>query len=106
MQLNGHAWSFGGLLDNDWDIFPWREKQKLTTDEEMGQLCMSKRDPEFSKKVSPGDFIVGDVGFGYGHDHDEGIRSIKGCGVGAVLCESCTSYFLRISLNHGLLILE
>jgi 3-isopropylmalate/(R)-2-methylmalate dehydratase small subunit len=105
-QLVGTAWRFEGLLDVDYDIFPWREGDRFETDEEYGTLCMTKRDPEFPQKMSAGDFIVGDVGFGYGHDHDCGARAIKGCGLGAVLCESSTPYFLRNAFNHGLLTLE
>jgi 3-isopropylmalate/(R)-2-methylmalate dehydratase small subunit len=104
--LKGRAWRFDGLLDVDYDIFPWREGDHMTTDEEYGTLCMTMRDPDFPKKVARGDFIVGDVGFGYGHDHDCGARAIRGCGVAAVLCETSTPYFLRNSFNHGLLTLE
>ena len=53
-----------------------------------------------------GDFIVGEAGFGYGHDHHHACQSIKGCGVAAVLCDSSTTYFMRNSLNLGLLVLE
>ncbi len=105
-KLTGTCWRFEGLLDVDYDIFPWREGDRFATDEEYGSLCMSKRDPDFVNKMTAGDFIVGDVGFGYGHDHDCGARAIKGCGLGAVLCESSTPYFLRNAFNHGLLTLE
>ena len=67
---------------------------------------MQEVDPTFAARVQRGDFLVGEEGFGYGHDHDHASRSIKGCGVAAVLCESSTPYFLRNSFNHGLLVLE
>ena len=113
MQLHGNAWCFGGLLDVDWEICPRRVKEELRqlrggepSDEDFGQYCMSMVDPTFAKRVQRGDFLVGEEGFGYGHDHHHACQSIKGCGVGAVLCDSSTTYFLRNSLNLGLLVLE
>jgi 3-isopropylmalate/(R)-2-methylmalate dehydratase small subunit len=113
MQLHGNAWCFGGLLDVDWEICPRRVKEELRqlrggepSDEDFGPYCMSMVDPTFAERVQQGDFLVGEEGFGYGHDHHHACQSIKGCGVGAVLCESSTTYFLRNSLNLGLLVLE
>jgi 3-isopropylmalate/(R)-2-methylmalate dehydratase small subunit len=112
MLLNGKAWCFGGLLDVDWELCPRSAKDELRqlgreiTDEDYGPYCMSVVDPTFAKRVEVGDFLVGEDAFGYGHDHDHPCRSIKGCGVAAVLCESSTPYFLRNSFNLGLLVLE
>jgi 3-isopropylmalate dehydratase small subunit len=113
MLLKGQAWCFGGLLDVDWEICPRRVKEELRqlrggepSDEDFGQYCMTVLDPTFPQRVSRGDFIVGEAGFGYGHDHHHACQSIKGCGVAAVLCDSSTTYFLRNSLNLGLLVLE
>jgi 3-isopropylmalate/(R)-2-methylmalate dehydratase small subunit len=113
MQLHGNAWCFGGLLDVDWEICPRRVKEELRqlrggepSDEDFGPYCMSMVDPTFAERVQQGDFLVGEEGFGYGHDHHHACQSIKGCGVGAVLCNSSTTYFLRNSLNLGLLVLE
>lgn len=112
-QLPGNAWCFGGLLDVDWEICPRRVKEELRqkvggepSDADFGPYCMSVVDPTFASRVQRGDFIVGEVGFGYGHDHHHACQSIKGCGVAAVLCDSSTTYFLRNSLNLGLLVLE
>ncbi len=112
-QLHGNAWCFGGLLDVDWEICPRRVKEELRqlgkgepTEEDLGRYCMSELDPTFASRVQRGDFLVGEVGFGYGHDHHHACQSIKGCGVAAVLCDSSTTYFLRNSLNLGLPVLE
>jgi 3-isopropylmalate/(R)-2-methylmalate dehydratase small subunit len=111
-HLTGHAWCFGGLLDVDWELCPRRVKEEFhlrggeITDEDFGRYCMHEVDPTFAERVGKGDFRVGEQGFGYGHDHDHASRSIKGCGVAAVLCESSTPYFLRNSFNHGLLVLD
>ena len=112
-QLHGDAWCFGGLLDVDWEICPRRAKEQLRqatgsepTEEDLGRYCMTVLDPTFPQRVRRGDFLVGDVGFGYGHDHHHACQSIKGCHVAAVLCDSATTYFMRNSLHLGLLVVE
>ena len=113
MTLRGNAWCFGGLLDVDWEICPRRVKEELRqslgvepSEKDFGPYCMSEVDPTFAQRVQCGDFLVGEEGFGYGHDHHHACQSIKGCGVAAVLCDSSTTYFMRNSLNLGLLVLE
>ena len=110
--INGKAWVFDGLLDVDWEICSFdtflslREKGQPVDYEGLGKYCMVNLDPDFPTKVQPGDFIVAGENMGYGHDHDHACKSIKGSGVGAVLCESTNSYFLRNSLDHGLPVIE
>jgi 3-isopropylmalate dehydratase small subunit len=111
--LEGRAWRFPGLLDVDWEICPFnlvREWQRVGTGsyryEELGRYCMTAVDPQFPDKVRPGDFIIAEENMGFGHDHDHACASIKGAGVGAVLCASAAPYFLRNSFDHGLPVLE
>ncbi|MBI4233831.1 MAG: 3-isopropylmalate dehydratase [Chloroflexi bacterium] len=111
-QYGGKAWVFEGILDVDWEICPFetlrilRERGTPVTYEELGKYCMTKVDPDFPKKVQKGDFIVAGENMGYGHDHDHACMSIKGAGVGAVVCESTNANFLRNSIEHGLAIVE
>ena len=108
--LRGKAWVFDGILDVDWEICPYetlrqlREQGTPITYEELGRYCMTKVDQDFPRKVQRGDFIVAGEGMGYGHDHAS--MSIRGAGVGAVLCESTNANFLRNSFDHGLPVLE
>ena len=110
--ITGNAWRFDGLLDVDWELCPRDAEAELRakgipiTDAALGAYCMTAVDAEFPKKVQTGDLLVGQQGFGYGHDHDHACRSIKGCGVAAVICESAAPYFLRNSFNHGLPVIE
>lgn len=122
-KLRGKAWVFQGLLDADKEICPLdivldlRDKGLPITEQSLGQYCMTKLDPDFPKKVQPGDFIVGGESTGYtaacldGDPEDPhalayATKSILGTGVAAVLCESCNFVFLRNSLDHGLPIVE
>lgn len=107
-KLRGKSWVFGDLMDVDWEICPFdimnqvRNAGKAVTPEEMGKYCMTTVDPEFPKKVRPGDFIVAGENFGYGHDHHHACMSVKGAGVAAVVCESSNANFIRNSIHNGL----
>jgi 3-isopropylmalate/(R)-2-methylmalate dehydratase small subunit len=109
--LRGAAWVFHGIMDVDWEICPYSlvrdlQREGMLTYEQLGRYCMTKVDPEFPRKVRLGDFIVAEQNMGYGHDHDHACMSIRGAGVGAVLCESAAPYFLRNSIDHGLPVVE
>jgi 3-isopropylmalate/(R)-2-methylmalate dehydratase small subunit len=113
--LRGKAWRFAGVMDVDWEICPvehmhaFREDPSKTYDQrlaELGQYCMTTVDPDFPKKVKPGDIIVGGEGFGYGHDHDHACMSLRGAGVAAILCEATNSNFMRNAIHHGLAVVE
>lgn len=118
MKLRGKAWVFEGILDVDWEICPHEVLRQIrvkvamgeieTKDlyKEYGQHCMTMLDPDFPKKVQPGDFLVGGDGVGYGHDHDHACMSIKGVGVGAVLCDASGHYFERNCIHHGLPVVQ
>jgi 3-isopropylmalate/(R)-2-methylmalate dehydratase small subunit len=102
-------------MDVDWEICPvehmhaFHEDPTKTYDQrlaELGSYCMTTIDPEFPKKVRPGDIIVGGEGFGYGHDHDHACMSLRGAGVAAVLCEATNSNFMRNAIHHGLPVVE
>ena len=114
-KLTGKAWFFEGVMDVDWEICPvehmrgFQEDSSVTYSqrlEELGKYCMTVIDPDFPKKVSLGDFIIGGHGFGYGHDHDHACMAIRGVGVAAVLCESTNSNFKRNAIHHGLPVVE
>jgi len=113
--VQGYAWCFPGVMDVDWEICPvehmegFRENPSKTYEQrmtELGRYCMTKVEPEFPKKVRPGDIIVGGKGFGYGHDHDHACLSIRGAGISAVLCEATNVNFMRNSIHHGLPVVE
>ena len=110
--LLGKAWVYPGLLDVDWELCSWslvrdlrRQGVEITYDT-VGKYCLAEVDPTFAERVAPGDFLVGEENMGYGHDHDHACISIRGAGVGAVLCDSSAPYFLRNCIDHGLPVVE
>ena len=104
MNLYGKAWKYGDNVDTD-QIIPAR--YLVTSDaKELGQHCMEDADPEFVKKVRPGDVLVGRKNFGCGSSREHAPISIKAAGVSAVIAKSFARIFYRNSINLGLPLFE
>jgi len=104
MSIRGRAHKFGAHIDTD-QIIP--AKYLITTDPaELGEHCMENNDPEFAKRVQPGDVIVADVNFGCGSSREHAQISIIGCGVSCVIAKSFARIFFRNAINQGLPVLE
>jgi 3-isopropylmalate dehydratase small subunit len=104
MNLHGKAWKYGDNVDTD-QIIPAR--YLVTTDpRELGQHCMEDADPEFVKKVQPGDVMVGLKNFGCGSSREHAPIAIKAVGVSAVIAKSFARIFFRNSINLGLPLFE
>jgi 3-isopropylmalate/(R)-2-methylmalate dehydratase small subunit len=101
--LHGKAWTFGRDIDTDL-IIPARYLN-MKTAEELGQYCMYDADPDFSKKVEPGDIVVAKENFGCGSSREHAPIALKGAGVSVVIAKSFARIFYRNSFNTGLPIL-
>ncbi len=103
-MLKGKAWRYGDDVDTD-VIIPARY---LTSSdpEALASHCMEDIDPEFAKKISPGDVIVAGSNFGCGSSREHAPISIKAAGVSCVVAKSFARIFFRNSFNIGLPILE
>ena len=104
MVLRGRAWKFGKNIDTD-AIIPARHCNTADP-QELAKHCMEDADPDFVKKMKPGDFIVADSNFGCGSSREVAPISIKAAGVSAVIAKSFARIFFRNSINIGLPILE
>jgi 3-isopropylmalate/(R)-2-methylmalate dehydratase small subunit len=104
MNIKGQAWKFGANVDTD-VIIPVRY---LTSFDpvELGKHCLEGIDPEFAKKVQPGDIIVATENFGCGSSREHAPVAIKGAGVGCVIAATFARIFFRNALNIGLPIVE
>lgn len=103
-MIKGRGWKFGDNIDTD-VIIPARYLN--TTDpQELATHCMEDADPEFSKKVKPGDIIVAGRNFGCGSSREHAPIAIKACGIACVIAESFARIFYRNAFNTGLLIIE
>ena len=101
--LRGKAWTFGRDIDTDL-IIPARYLN-MKTAEELGQYCMVDADPDFAKKVAPGDIVVAKENFGCGSSREHAPIALKGAGVSVVIAKSFARIFYRNSFNTGLPIL-
>jgi 3-isopropylmalate dehydratase small subunit len=104
MKLKGKAWKFGDDIDTD-AIIPARY---LTTSDHaaLAEHCMEDADPEFVKKMQPGDVIVAGKNFGCGSSREHAPIAIKAAGVSCVVAHSFARIFYRNAFNMGLPILE
>jgi len=104
MVFRGRAWKFGKNIDTD-AIIPARHCNTADP-QELAKHCMEDADPDFVKKMKPGDFIVADSNFGCGSSREVAPISLKAAGVSAVIARSFARIFFRNSINIGLPILE
>jgi 3-isopropylmalate/(R)-2-methylmalate dehydratase small subunit len=94
------AWVFGNDVSTD-DIIAGRYLIKHDP-RELGEHAMENIDPAFSKKIKPGDVIVGGKNFGCGSSREQAPITLKAAGVSAVVAESFARIFYRNSINQGL----
>jgi len=102
--LQGKAWKYGDDIDTD-AIIPARYLNTSDPDE-LASHCMEDADPDFAKKVSSGDIIVGGKNFGCGSSREHAPIAIKAAGVSCVIAHSFARIFYRNSFNMGLPIFE
>jgi 3-isopropylmalate/(R)-2-methylmalate dehydratase small subunit len=102
--ITGKVWKFGDNIDTD-VIIPARY---LNTSDphELAKHVMEDVDPEFSKKVQPGDIMIGGWNFGSGSSREHAPIALKAAGISAVIAKSFARIFYRNSFNMGLPIFE
>jgi len=105
LVLKGKAIKFGDDISTD-HITPGRYFHLRSNLEELAKHTLEDADPDFTKKVEPGDFVVGVKNFGLGSSREHAPRVIKICGVSAVLARSFARIFYRNAINVGLPVIE
>lgn len=105
MKFKGKAWKFGADVDTD-AIIPARYLN--TSDpKELARHCMEdSTNPDFMKKMAPGDIMVADKNFGCGSSREHAPIAIKEAGVSCVVAKSFARIFYRNCFNMGLPIFE
>ncbi|HMK91451.1 MAG TPA: 3-isopropylmalate dehydratase small subunit [Thermoleophilia bacterium] len=103
--MHGRAWTFGDDVSTD-HIAPGRLFHLRNDLPELAKHVLEDADPEFAKRVRPGDFVVGGRNFGLGSSREHAPRIIKLAGVGAVLAQSFARIFFRNAVNVGLPVLQ
>ena len=104
MEATGFVHKYPDNVDTD-VIIPARYLNTPNA-QELAAHCMEDIDPEFIRKVTPGDSIVGGANFGCGSSREHAPLAIKTVGVSCVIAASFARIFYRNSINIGLPILE
>jgi len=100
----GRVHCYGNNVDTD-VIIPGKYMSS-TRLEDLLPHTMEGIDPEFPKRVRPGDLIVAGTNFGCGSSRETAVTLIRACGVQAVIAESFSRIFYRNAINSGLLVVE
>lgn len=104
MNATGNAIKYGDNIDTD-VIIPARYLN--TSDpKELASHCMEDIDKEFSKRVQPGDVMIGGKNFGCGSSREHAPIAIKESGISCVIAATFARIFYRNAINIGLPIVE
>jgi len=98
--INGRIWLLGEDVDTD-VIYPGKYLPIIEPNE-MALHALEGVDPEFPKKLQPGDILVAGMGFGCGSSREQAATCLKFAGVGAVVAGSFARIFFRNAINQGL----
>ena len=104
MKALGHVFKYGDNVDTD-VIIPARYLNSFDG-KELASHAMVDIDPEFAKKVQPGDLIVANKNFGCGSSREHAPLCLKEAGVSCVIAETFARIFYRNAINIGLPIIE
>ena len=105
MILKGKARCLGDDINTDY-IISGRYKFKTLDKKELASHMMEDLDPEFVKKIEPGDIIVAGNNFGCGSSREQAPLAIRYAGVSVVAAGSFARIFFRNSINVGLPLIE
>ena len=104
MNAKGFVHQYPDNVDTD-VIIPARYLNTQDANE-LAAHCMEDIDPDFVKKVRPGDIMVGGWNFGCGSSREHAPLVIKTSGVACVIAKSFARIFYRNAINIGLPIFE
>lgn len=74
---------------------------KIQDIDELAAAAMQSYDPDFRAKVRPGDVIVGNHNFGYGHPHYPPMKAMRHLGITGVIAESFSPGYWRGEISMG-----
>lgn len=102
--IKGKVWKFGDNIDTD-VIIPGR-CLTIRDPTQMASHTFEPIRPDFAKKVSKGDIIIGGANFGSGSSREEAPFVLKTLGIAAIVAESFARIFYRNAINLGIPLLE
>jgi 3-isopropylmalate/(R)-2-methylmalate dehydratase small subunit len=103
--MKGKVWKYGDNVNTD-VIYAGKYTYAILPPEEMAKHALEDLDPEFAKKVRPGDVIVAGRNFGCGSSREQAAACLKAAGVQAVVAKSFARIYYRNAINLGLPVLQ
>jgi 3-isopropylmalate/(R)-2-methylmalate dehydratase small subunit len=100
-EISGRVWKYGDDVNTD-VIFPGKYTYSISDRKEMAAHALEDLDPEFVKKVQPGDIIVAGKNWGCGSSREQAVICLKELGVGAIVARSFARIYFRNCINEGL----
>lgn len=94
------AWIFEDA-DFDVDQIVGVKNIKIKDPDELARLCMAAEESDFAHKVQPGDLLVGNHNFGYGHPHYPPMIGMRQLGIAGVIAESFAPGYWRGEIAMG-----
>ena len=88
-------------IDFDIDQIVGVKNIKITDINELTKAAMQAYDTGFSSLVRPGDLLVGNHNFGYGHPHYPPMKAMRHLGIAGVLAESFSPGYWRGEISMG-----
>lgn len=104
MKRGRVAWIFPDNFDADFIIGV--ENITETDPYKLAKLCMLTYDPEFSRKLKPGDMLVAGKNFGYGHPHAQPLIALKALKIDCIIAENFFPPFFRNGVFFGITLME
>lgn len=102
--FSGRVWRFGDDISTDHII---AGRYLTSTDPKvLGEHAMENVDPQFVKKVKPGDVIVAASNFGCGSSREQAPIALKAAGISCVVADTFARIFFRNSINIGFPVVE
>lgn len=101
-ELEGRAFLVGDDVDTDM-LAPGAYMKGPV--EELARHCLEALDPDFARRVQPGDMLLAGRNFGTGSSREQAAQALSILGIRAVVARSFAGIFYRNALNLGLLAL-
>ena len=100
-KITGRVWKYGDDVNTD-VIFPGKYTYSISDPKEMAEHALEDLDPDFVKKMKPGDIIVAGKNWGCGSSREQAVVCLKEIGVGAIVARSFARIYFRNCINQAL----
>lgn len=100
-NLKGRAAFIFEDVDFDIDQIVGVKNIKIQDVDELAAVAMKRYDPDFQQQVKPGDLLIGNRNFGYGHPHYPPMIAMRHLGIAGVIAESFSPGYWRGEIAMG-----